>query len=127
MASDETVKATGPLFNGQAERAFKDYAIDAEQYVAEQAVGEIRRQLDRVLKNPTGRYKRSVRVVKTGSMHQVNDGGIVYGPWLEGVSSRNHKSRFKGYRTFRIVNQRIERWAVEDAEKRLPKYLGRAQ
>jgi hypothetical protein len=127
MADDETVKATGPLFNGKAERAFKDYAIDAEQYIAEQAVGEVRRQLDRVLKHPTGKYKRSIRVEKKGSMHTVSDGNIVYGPWLEGVSSRNEKSRFKGYRTFRIVKQRIDRRAEADAEKRLPRYLGRAQ
>lgn len=125
--AEESVETSGPLFNGQAQRAFKDYAIDAEKHIADQAVGEIRRQLDRVLKNPTGRYRRSIRVEQKGSVHQVNDGNIVYGPWLEGVSSRNAKSRFKGYRTFRIVKQRIDRRAAEDAEKRLPRYLGRAQ
>lgn len=122
----ETVKATGPLFNGKAEKAFKDYALDAEKYVAEQAVGEIQRQLDRVLKNPTGRLRRSIHTQKTGSMYTVVD-GVVYGAWIEGVSSRNHRSRFKGYRTFRIVKQRIDKRAVKDAESRLPRYLGRAQ
>jgi hypothetical protein len=125
--AEQAVETSGPLFNGQADRAFKDYAIDAEQHIAEQAVGEIRRQLDRVLKNPTGRYRRSIRVEKKGSMHRVGDGDIVYGPWLEGVSSRNQRTRFKGYRTFRIVSQRIDRRAAEDAEKRLPTYLRRAQ
>jgi hypothetical protein len=46
----------------------------------------------------------------------LTDGGVVYGPWLEGVSSRNNSSRFKGYHTFRMVLQEMDKKSEEIAE-----------
>jgi len=43
--------------------------------------------------------------MRRGSDLVVNDGwpgsGLVYGPWLEGVGSRNATTRFKGYFSMR--------------------------
>ena len=36
------------------------------------------------------------------------DDGTSLGPWLEGIASRNTRSRFKGYRTFRLVAAELE-------------------
>jgi hypothetical protein len=32
----------------------------------------------------------------------------VYGPWLEGVGSRNNTTRFKGYHAFRNAAQALQ-------------------
>ena len=39
----------------------------------------------------------------------VHDRGIIYGPWLEGVSHRNQTTRFKGYSSFRRATQEMQR------------------
>jgi len=63
---------------------------------------------------PTGEWLRSVRTRVSAAIgglkaYEVHDSDIVYGPWLEGVSSRNLTTSFKGYSTFRKVAQQIER------------------
>ena len=43
-------------------------------------------------------------------MHgRIHDSKVVYGPWLEGIGSRNAKSRFKGYAMFRNAKQQLEK------------------
>ena len=52
----------------------------------------------------------------------VHDRRIIYGPWLEGVGSRNATTRFKGYSSFRRAFQELERQAprlVEQDVRRL--------
>jgi hypothetical protein len=44
--------------------------------------------------------------------------GPVYGPWLEGVGSRNATTRFKGYRAFRKAANALERH-IEDLGDRI--------
>ena len=36
---------------------------------------------------------------------RIDDGGVVYGPWLEGTSTRNATTRFRGYGSFRRTAQ----------------------
>ena len=50
----------------------------------------------------------SLQGIKRDSLHAIIwDSGVVYGPWLEGVGSRNETSRFKGYRMFRKANNAL--------------------
>jgi hypothetical protein len=74
----------------------------------------------------TGHYKRSVHGEMTGTLHgRIHDSGVVYGPWLEGVGTRNATSRFKGYAMFRNARQKLEgmkldivrKWAKKAADK----------
>ena len=66
---------------------------------------------------PTGAWARSIKTRTAATIGalkgwEVHDSGIVYGPWLEGVGSRNYPvTRFRGYSTFRKVAQEIERKA----------------
>jgi hypothetical protein len=53
----------------------------------------------------TGHYRRSVNSEIQGSIARIDDSGVVYGPWLEGISSRNSTTRFKGYFQFRLTSQ----------------------
>jgi len=60
----------------------------------------------------TGHYRRSIATKFKDLSAVITDGRVVYGPWLEGVGSRNQTTRFKGYFTFR----RTEQWLQTKAE-----------
>lgn len=106
------VNAAGPLFSGQASVMVQRYTDAGGAEVAQWAEAEVHRFLEQVLRHPTGYYQSQVRVERvTHDTFNITDGGVVYGPWLEGVSRRNAETRFKGYATFRRVKQRVEKQA----------------
>lgn len=73
----------------------------------------------------TGHYKRSINGEVLSSTHgRVHDSNVIYGPWLEGVSSRNQSSRFKGYGMFRKAKTQLQRDAPKIAEKYTRKAVG---
>jgi hypothetical protein len=119
------VHLSGPVFDGSARRILEAYTDDVERAVADEGVNMVQAVLGGVLQNPSGYYKSRIQTDRAGDGTVVNDGGVVYGPWLEGVSSRNKSTRFKGYRTFRQVKQRLQARAVGIAERQLKPYLGR--
>lgn len=122
----ESYKTSGPLFDGGARRAMANYAEELDAELAEEGRRLVVRYLDRFLKNPTGHYVSRVRVEQRGSAHQVTDSGVVYGPWLAGVSERNRATRFKGYRHWRLATQDLEKQSGSIAQRIMPRYLRRA-
>jgi hypothetical protein len=53
------------------------------------------------------------------------DGDVVYGPWLEGVGSRNSPvTRFAGYHTFRKAGQKLNGEAGVIANVVIKPYIG---
>lgn len=116
-------KAIGPLFNGRALHAVEMLAHDIEEKLAEDAVNEIHETLDRVLQHPTGYYESRIQTDRVSYGKRVTDGGVIYGPWLEGVSSRNQTTSFKGYHTFREVAQSIGKEAEAKANALALKYV----
>ncbi len=107
------VTATGPLFDGRALRALDRLETDLVETVSDQGEVDVRQFLDSALRNPTGFYQSRIKSDRVArDRYQVSDGGVVYGPWLEGVSSRNKASTFKGYSHFRRVAQRLQRNVV---------------
>lgn len=44
-----------------------------------------------------GVYVSNINVRREQDGYLVNDNGVAYGPWLEGVSTRNQTTRFSGY------------------------------
>lgn len=119
------VEYSGPIFDERAPHIIAEYTDKIERSVGDEAVDQVRLRLDAVLKHQTGRYRSSIHREVQEPGVSVNDGGMVYGPWLEGTGSRNESTRFKGYRTFRIVQQEIDSRAEEIAEHELPPYLMR--
>lgn len=120
------VNASGPLFDGRAQRAANEYCDQLRYRVATEAEDMVRARLQTVLKHPTGYYESRIRVERTGDTYQVTDGGVVYGPWLEGTGSRNAPvTRFRGYATFRRVKAMIDRRAGGIAQRLLRRYIGR--
>lgn len=106
--------AQGGLFRGRgsfATQLMRNLADDIEEDSAEWAHGQITRIYRARFRHPTGYYESRVHVSNTSSGVEIGDGGQagpVYGPWLEGVGSRNATTRFKGYHAFRIVTSMLE-------------------
>lgn len=121
------VDASGPMFDGRAVSALSAFEDAAIQEVAERGKDMILAEFGTVLKHPTGYYESQVRTDRQVDDWTINDGGVVYGPWLEGTSSRNDSTRFKGYSTFRRVKQRLTGRSGGIAERVLQPFLRRMQ
>lgn len=107
-----SVTYSGPLFDGRLERAVDAGVDEAEQRIAEVGVGVVREQLAAVLQHPTGHYQSEIQTDRVVGDWAVTDGGMVYGPWLAGVSARNRSTRFKGYSHWRRASQRLQAQAA---------------
>ncbi len=106
-----SVIATGPVFDGRATLALERYKNNLKSKLGEIGKARIRLHLAGVLRHPTGRYDAKIHTEGGGAAGdlQITDAYIVYGPWLEGVGSRNSPvTRFPGYHTFRIVYQDLD-------------------
>lgn len=107
----------GPVFDGRAAAAFHAAAQRISDTVAEHGRNEILSRFGSVLRShPTGRLEAGV-TVNSGNPAHITDGGVVYGPWIEGVGSRNSpRTRFPGYHTYRLIRQRLDAEATKLAE-----------
>ncbi|MCP2248739.1 hypothetical protein [Lentzea aerocolonigenes] len=119
------LNARGPVFDERGPRAMREFADELGETLADDGVSVVRAEFATVVQHPTGRYSRSIHAVGYGSLHEVNDGGMVYGPWLAGVGSRNRKSRFKGYAHWRRSTQQLVRRIPALAQRLKPRLLGR--
>lgn len=122
-----TQRNHGPIYTHAADAAAHRFCDELEDDIADEAVDTLHRQFDMHFKHPTGYYKSQVKVRTGGPDKVISDGGVVYGPWLEGVGSRNFpKTRFKGYSSFRRAFQSIDRRAERMGQRLLrSKYLRR--
>lgn len=120
------VRKRGPILEGRADHVMDEAANAVEDKVAKEAYDKVQQNLAARLKHPTGRYQGSIRVRSLGSLHEVTDGGIIYGPWLEGVGSRNAPvTRFPGYHSFRKAEQTAEQAAGRIADDVVDHYARR--
>lgn len=111
----------GALFDRRAHQIFDEYCEDLEEDGAEWALSHIRGTFATHFRHPTGYYESRVEIHNTSGGLEVWDGGQagpVYGPWLEGVGSRNASTRFKGYHAFRKAASALER-RIESMGERL--------
>jgi hypothetical protein len=130
MSVDITTK--GGLFRGKISAGFtrlrssvSSATKEANEDIAQDAYNRVQARLGSVLQNPTGYYQSRITTdVSSGSL-EISDGGVRYGPWLEGTSSRNDTTRFKGYRTFQIVRQEMQRDAPKKANNVIGRMLGK--
>lgn len=109
------MRFSGPLFDVRARRLFRQFKDQLAQEAADYVVDHIKATYHTEFKHPTGYYESHIRIKNTTAGPEVWDGGQlgpVYGPWLEGLGSRNATSRFKGYHAFRkaaaALDARIE-------------------
>lgn len=110
MRVNMDVTQKGTLFNlGARTSAVNRAVVQINDKLAQEAVNRIHQRLGMVLKHPTGFYQSQIMIDRRETYRGVTDNNVVYGGWLEGVSSRNRTTRFKGYHTFRIVRQSMNR------------------
>ena len=132
------IKLKGPLF----QRAGRQLPRKALEDAVQEAVEDGNERLSEILRpRPAGvflsvtqagraaskgNYRRHLQTSRNGLTGTLSDGGVVYGPWLEGTSSRNSSTRFKGYRSFRLTQQWLERHRVPAImDKHIRKMVGR--
>ncbi len=95
------VDTHGPLFTNHDLLVIRSFMREAEEEVAAQASSYVHQYLNSSIKHPTPYYETQITTQRLDDdAVYVHDRGIVYGPWLEGTSSRNQTTRFKGYRSF---------------------------
>lgn len=134
------VSTSGPVFSGEANRLLEKAAQEAVQELVE--MGEQR--LDEKLrprpagvflsvqqaqrgKASTGNYRRNVHGMVKRLIGTITDGGVVYGPWLEGISRRNQTTRFKGYAQFRKTRDFLQGKSRKVLEKHIRRFVRRMQ
>lgn len=124
MATVE-VTLTGPLLDGRAGPIIATMGRDMQEDIAAQGYAFVMTNLNTSIRNPTPYYETQIVTQDRADDLVVHDRGVVYGPWLEGVSPRNAATRFKGYASFRRAFQALEKRAPELAERVLNRYLAR--
>lgn len=116
---------SGPFFDGGINRAASAGVDEASVAVSQTGVKMVVSRLGNVLVNPTGRYVSQIQTDRSALGPVITDGGAVYGPWLEGVDSRNTSSRFKGYATFRKTSLELEAAAGRIADPIIDRRVSR--
>lgn len=124
-----STRITGPVFDGRAAAAVEAYTRSVEDAVAARGKTLVLQRFGQVFQHPTGRYEATIHTDRVADGARVTDDGrTVYGPWLEGSGSRNYpRTVFRGYRTFRVVRQRLHQEAGAIATAALPPYLARME
>lgn len=98
---------SGPLFDGRVTVAITEMVADAQKEIAQMAFATVMLNLERSIKHPTPYYQTQIINEYVGGDNIIHDRGIIYGPWLEGVSERNRETRFKGYWSFRRATTEV--------------------
>jgi hypothetical protein len=101
------VSYSGPIFDGRAQAMTDRSVRDMEHHLASVGADYVRAELERVLRKETPYYRLQVTSTEYPGRTVINDGGVIYGPWLEGTGSRNRTTRFKGYATFRRMAAKL--------------------
>ncbi len=101
----------GLFLEGRHGPVVRQFFEDAKQLVSRNGEEQIRLRVTRRAKHPTGSFAGAVHTkdFKKGRTIQADYPQILRGPWLEGVSTRNTSTRFKGYRMFRLTRTWLRR------------------
>jgi hypothetical protein len=124
------IEFRGPLFDGRAERAMERAADEARDDIAAYAEERVLMGTSANFKTRTPYYETRVTTTRVSSeVSLVNDQGVIYGPWLEGVGSRNReRPGFPGYHFWRTAKQAVAARGPQIAEaavrRRLPEMGG---
>lgn len=121
-----TVTIRGPLLDGASGPIVTRYCRLMTAAVADAGDARVEILHRAYFQHPTPIYWEKVHALPREDYHVITDGGVVYGPWLEGTGSRNRTTRFKGYWAFRTTTQSLRANAhvivapiVRDLEKAL--------
>ena len=129
--SEITTIVSGPIFDVRAVRYADNLLTEAKQEIADVALFRWQMNLESSLQHPTGRYQSELHTVTRDQDEVVNDGWgetntLPYGPWLEGVGSRNAPvTRFAGYRALGRAAAWTRTQVTKYAQPITDKWVGR--
>lgn len=132
MAESIHVTTSGPLFNGVAEAELAAAVLAVQKEVADYAEFQWQMNMTESFQNPSEppRYQSHVNTMKREADLVVSDGypgsGLLYGPWLEGIGSRNATTRFKGYFALRRAAQSVSAKASAIAKPVIDVFIRKA-
>ena len=131
--SHERVFEEGPLLTNEgaiAQELLAKMKLEIVQAVSHQALAEVHRLLNERIQHPTPYYETQLMVelvptdISTTTM-VVHDRGIIYGPWLEGVSKKNRpRPGFPGYHAFEETTKTITPRVEALVNSIVAKYVG---
>ena len=110
MSVSLSYETRGPLFTaGRVATELRRAVAEGVNDAGAATVTAVQAELSNVLDNPTGYYRSQIThtLRRDEAEAFIGDDRSVKGPWLEGTSSRNQTSRFRGYSTFRRTMQRM--------------------
>jgi hypothetical protein len=122
------IKLSGPLFDGRADAADREFTARLAREIAEIGRDWIKLDTGRMTKSGsnTGAAAGGVELEGSGTTYVIR-GGIRAGeyawPWLEGTSRRNQSTGFKGYGSFRRTRLRMRKQVTSYAQQLLDEYL----
>jgi len=127
MAVTFDVELKGPLFTNAPAKVQEEIGHGMQRAVeaGEQRLDEMLRPRPAgvylAVQGPAGskgNYRHNVQGKVESNLHAlITDNGVCYGPWLEGVGSRNETTRFKGYNSFRRTAQWLQDRIADIAAK----------
>lgn len=110
---------TGPLFT-VGEAVTDEFAAESVKRVAQEGKEQLLNYLGDRLRNPTGYYESNITWNSTGHYSaRIHDNQVIYGPWLEGISSRNQSTSFEGYHSAEDTREYLEGFGPQLANELL--------
>ena len=119
---------SGPFFDDNRARIMNEITAEIEHDVAQVGHAYWKTNLVTVIRHPTPYYwtRTEVRGNPAGPGLSIWDNYIIYGPWLEGVGSRNSPAtRFPGYASLRRAFQQLQRTADVIANRATGRKIGK--
>ena len=110
-----TIEIKGKLFDIGADKRLRDALNEGILRIALVTEGRVKRQLYKGHGVVTGHLRRSIAgelikdltaQVDAGSVRQ--GANVVYASWIEGTSTRNKTTSFKGYQMFQNAAKKFE-------------------
>lgn len=99
----------GPILDGQAQALVERFIESAVADLSSVVIEKVQDRLNRKIQVPTPYYETQITMERLDFNEiVVHDRGIIYGAWLEGVSRRNRRTRFKGYQAFRRAHDSVD-------------------
>ncbi len=137
------VTFSGPLFDSEGDGILADGILAARHAVADKGTELVRAAFDEHIRVNHGRHTASITVTDESRSYTSDTGrrsytmtvdvpqkttvvttsNATYGPWLEGVGSRNASTRFKGYWGFRQATSELDTQAQRIADEALGPYI----
>jgi hypothetical protein len=105
----------GPIADGTATRACTEWAETVTGRLGDEAVDLLRAFPMNKSGRATGAFRETLRAVRRSPTQVSVTGpqikGVAWSSWLEGTSSRNESTKFRGYHLFRAARLALDKTA----------------